>query len=165
MCIRSQLCVCLWTNVFVLHLDRGRFSQSWSDPTHSLLFPLFPQGVQIVRGFNRESGGRKRKKKLTSVRVSGRWVNRGESARWLEKRRVIRGGQQKGAVQINRGQGEEQMRWKDAEPQIQMGRHFDKQLYNWPTTTSNNLPNQKIIIVLPPNELLTGSRHVACFLV
>lgn len=24
---------------------------------------LFPQGVQIVRGFNRESGGRKRKKK------------------------------------------------------------------------------------------------------
>lgn len=117
--------MCLWTNVFVLHLDRGRFSQSCSDPTHSL---LFPQGVQIVRGFNRESGGRKRKKKLTSVRVRRRWVNRGESARRLEKRRVIRGGQQKGAVQINRGQGEEQMRWKDAEPQIQMGRYFDKQL-------------------------------------
>lgn len=85
--------------------------------------------------------GGKEKKKLTSVRVRRRWVNRGESARRLEKRRVIRGGQQKGAVQINRGQGEEQMRWKDAEPQIQMGRYFDKQLYNWLTTTSNNLPN------------------------
>lgn len=64
------VCVCVWTNVFVLHLDRGRFSQSWSDPTHSL---LFPQGVQIVRGFNRESGGRKRKKayKCSSEREMG----------------------------------------------------------------------------------------------
>lgn len=36
MCALGPNFVCLRTNVFVLDLDRGRFSQSWSDPTHCL---------------------------------------------------------------------------------------------------------------------------------
>ena len=48
--------MCLRADVFIFDLDRGRSSQSRSDPTHSL---LFPRGTEIVRGINGESGGRK----------------------------------------------------------------------------------------------------------
>lgn len=50
------VCVCVYEYVFISDLDRSRSSQSRNDPTHSL---LLPGGMEIVRGANGESGGRK----------------------------------------------------------------------------------------------------------
>lgn len=50
-------CACVHADVFIFILDRSLFSLSPNEPTHSL---LFPQGMEIVRGINGESGGREK---------------------------------------------------------------------------------------------------------